>query len=219
MPIPVGTLDRLEKYNSQPFPCQSGPCGCKTAEQCWTNCCCFTAAERFVWAEKNGVTPPSYAQRPASDEKVPDKKPNGSKIGEDTALAISTCCEPRKACSEKQTSETFPNPKTIGPSEPDCCAVTESKYCGSCCQTAKVDKAESNAFSNSTKRRVVLSTFALKCQGKNSAFTLLPWTILTTTQKVVIREHGAGPAHQETKRLPAPIFFKPDTPPPKQVFF
>jgi hypothetical protein len=62
-----------------------------------------------------------------------------------------------------------------------------------------------------------LSMFALKCQGKSSAFTLLPWTILATIQNVVMFEHEFGPAHQATMRDPAPVFFKPDTPPPKQM--
>ena len=217
MPIPIATLDLLDKDSSQPFPCQSCPCGCKTAEQCWTNCSCFTPAERLAWAEKNGVTPPSYAQKPISDEKVTDNKPNGSKVGEDWAQANSTCCEPRKACCEKHASKTVSNPKTIGSSKPDCCAATKSKSCGSCCQTAKADKVESRTMSNSSKRKVVLSMFALKCQGKSSAFTLLPWTILATTQKVVMFEHEFGPAHQAIPRDPAPVFFKPDTPPPKQM--
>lgn len=217
MPIPIATLDLLDKDSSQPFPCQSCPCGCKTAEQCWTNCSCFTPAERLAWAEKNGVTPPTYAQKPLSDEKVTDNKPNGSKVGEDWAQANSTCCEPRKACCEKHASKTVSNPKTIGSSKPDCCAATKSKSCGSCCQTAKADKVESRTMSNSSKRKVVLSMFALKCQGKSSAFTLLPWTILATIQKVVMFEHEFGPAHQAIPRDPAPVFFKPDTPPPKQM--
>ena len=217
IPIPIATFDLLDKDSSQPFPCQKCPCGCKTAEQCWTNCCCFTPAERFAWAEKNGVTPPSYAQRPARDEKVLDKKQNAPKVGEGPALAKSTCCEPRKACCEKHVNKKVLNPKTIGPTKSDCCASTESKSCGSWCQAAKVDKAESKTFSNSTKRKVVLSMFALKCQGKSSAFTLLPWTILTKTHEVEFATHECGPAHLLPTRNPAMVFYKPDTPPPKQM--
>jgi hypothetical protein len=217
MPIPVSTLDILDKDNSQPFPCQSCPCGCKTAEQCWTNCCCFTPAERLAWAEKNGVTPPSYAQRPTNDENASDKKSISSKVCEETARAKSTCYEPRKACCEKHASNTISNPKKIGASKPDCCAATESKSSSSCCKAAKADNVESKTLSNSTKRKVVLSMFALKCQGKSSAFTLLPWTILATMQKVVMFEYEFGPAYHGTTLEPAPVFLKPDTPPPKQM--
>lgn len=217
MPIPVATLDFLDKDSSQAFPCQSCPCGCKTAEQCWTSCCCFTPAERLAWAQKNGVTPPSYAQRPASVEMDTDKKPIGSKVGEGTAVARSTCNAPRRACCEKHSSKTVPNPKTIVPSKQDCCAATETKSCGSSCQTAKTGNGDSKSVSNNTKRKFVLSMFALKCQGKSSTFTLLPWTILATIQKVVMFEHDFVPSHQATIRDPAPVFLKPDTPPPKQM--
>lgn len=193
MPIPVATLDRLDKENAQPFVCQNSPCGCKTAEQCWTNCCCFTPAKRLAWAEKNGITPPSYAQRPTSDDTASDRKSIGSNVGEDAAEAKSNCGEPRKACCEKLTTKTLSS------------------------QTAKADRVESKALSSTAKRKVVLSMFVLKCQGKSSAFTLLPWTILASIEKVVMFEHEFGPAHQTTIEDPSPVFLKPDTPPPKQM--
>lgn len=43
---------------SEPFPCQSHSCGCVSAEQCWTACCCFTPRQRLAWAIRHGVTPP-----------------------------------------------------------------------------------------------------------------------------------------------------------------
>jgi hypothetical protein len=47
---------------SEPFPCQSHSCGCATAHQCWTSCCCYTPHQRLVWAVRNGVEPPSSAR-------------------------------------------------------------------------------------------------------------------------------------------------------------
>jgi hypothetical protein len=61
----------------------------------------------------------------------------------------------------------------------------------------------------------VLSMFALKCQGKSSAFTLLPWTILASIQNVVLYEHEYGSAHPIVAMAPASVYSKPDTPPPK----
>jgi hypothetical protein len=61
----------------------------------------------------------------------------------------------------------------------------------------------------------VLSMFALKCQGKSSAFTLLPWTILTNIQDVVMYEHEFGPEHPVLAMAPASVYSRPDTPPPK----
>jgi hypothetical protein len=33
------------------------PCGCATAEQCFSNCCCNTPAELLAWAKANRVEP------------------------------------------------------------------------------------------------------------------------------------------------------------------
>lgn len=43
------------KDRSRPFPCMDKPCGCATAEQCFTSCCCHTPAETLAWARTRGV--------------------------------------------------------------------------------------------------------------------------------------------------------------------
>jgi hypothetical protein len=45
------------KDRSRPFPCMDKPCGCATAEQCFSNCCCNTPAELMAWAKANRVDP------------------------------------------------------------------------------------------------------------------------------------------------------------------
>jgi hypothetical protein len=62
IPLPAA----IYKDTSQAFPCQNHPCGCQTAEQCWTNCCCFTPEERWAWARAHHVEPPAYAEKPAA---------------------------------------------------------------------------------------------------------------------------------------------------------
>jgi hypothetical protein len=68
LPLPLGgmqpasptsaTAKRLAgKDRSQPFPCMDKPCGCATAEQCFSNCCCNTPAELLAWAKANRVEP------------------------------------------------------------------------------------------------------------------------------------------------------------------
>lgn len=44
------------------FPCQSSLCGCKTARQCWTYCCCTTRAQRIEWARRHNVPLPPYLE-------------------------------------------------------------------------------------------------------------------------------------------------------------
>jgi len=61
-----------DKDRSRPFPCQNRPCGCRSAEECWRHCCCFSAEERLAWAAAHDVEPPEYAERPkASSEHSP----------------------------------------------------------------------------------------------------------------------------------------------------
>lgn len=50
------------------FPCQDCVCGCPDAETCWRDCCCFTNAQKVVWAEKNGVKVPIFVVAAARRE-------------------------------------------------------------------------------------------------------------------------------------------------------
>jgi hypothetical protein len=45
------------KDRSRPFPCMDKACGCDTAEQCFSNCCCNTPAETLAWAKARDVEP------------------------------------------------------------------------------------------------------------------------------------------------------------------
>jgi len=63
--LPVPAL--AHKNVDIPFPCQDNPCGCQSAEQCWTSCCCYSVEEHWSWARTHGVEPPAYAVRPADD--------------------------------------------------------------------------------------------------------------------------------------------------------
>jgi hypothetical protein len=63
IPLPVF----VHKASSLPFPCQDHPCGCQTAEQCWSHCCCFTPEERWAWAKAHDVEPPAYAEKPSEE--------------------------------------------------------------------------------------------------------------------------------------------------------
>src|SRR4051794_16978264 len=60
VPLPASA----RKEPGVPFPCQDHPCGCRTAEQCWAACCCFTPEQRIAWAQAHHVQPPPYAEKP-----------------------------------------------------------------------------------------------------------------------------------------------------------
>ena len=60
-----------KKHGSHPFPCQEHECGCTSAEECWTHCCCFTPEEHLTWAKEHAVEPPAYAVLPGVAESEP----------------------------------------------------------------------------------------------------------------------------------------------------
>lgn len=45
------------KDRSRNFPCRDKACGCGSAEQCFSSCCCNTPAELAAWAGTNRVGP------------------------------------------------------------------------------------------------------------------------------------------------------------------
>ncbi len=49
------------------YPCESCACGCASAHECWTACCCHSPAERLAWAIRNSVTPPPDVRFSDSD--------------------------------------------------------------------------------------------------------------------------------------------------------
>lgn len=67
-PIPLAPSTSAKKDTSRPFPCQNRPCGCRSAEQCWKQCCCFTNAQKIAWATANRVTAPDYVHVAAAQE-------------------------------------------------------------------------------------------------------------------------------------------------------
>jgi hypothetical protein len=86
VPLPVF----VHKNSSQPFPCQDHLCGCQTAEQCWSHCCCFTPEERWAWARAHNVEPPAYAEKPA--DKPAAQGWNTVKLRDRDTTAKSCCC-------------------------------------------------------------------------------------------------------------------------------
>lgn len=69
-PLPTG-VSLSGRATSVPsrYPCQDRGCGCRSAEQCWQRCCCFSSVEKVAWAEKRGVTPPDFVIEDALEER------------------------------------------------------------------------------------------------------------------------------------------------------
>jgi hypothetical protein len=102
----IGTLGiplpgTVKKQSSEPFPCMNCPCGCKTAEKCWRDCCCHTLTEKLAWARDNGVTPPAYVLA-AAKVAIEKKEPNCC-LKKTATLCCSTCTEP-ECCAKPKCS-------------------------------------------------------------------------------------------------------------------
>ena len=63
----------------RPYPCQGHQCGCRSAEECWSHCCCFTPSQRLAWAAANRVDPPAELNDAllAEDDADPSGPPGG----------------------------------------------------------------------------------------------------------------------------------------------
>lgn len=106
-PADANATEKLaDKDRSQPFPCMDKPCGCGTAEQCFTNCCCHTLAERLAWAKARGLEPAvlaALARRVAVVAVAAAEPPVGSCCSA-TPKIPSRCDLPPACCQEEDTS-------------------------------------------------------------------------------------------------------------------
>ena len=112
LPLPMGAASpaasnspaakRLAvKDRSQPFPCMDNPCGCATAEQCFSNCCCNTPAELLAWAKANRIDPAVIV---ALKRRAAAPAPEASCCS--TAAKPACCAEAAKAsCCESSAPE------------------------------------------------------------------------------------------------------------------
>lgn len=89
---PDSDVSPASKDCSAPFPCQDRRCGCRSAQQCWKQCCCFTNAQKLAWAKANGVNAPAFVAVAAKRE---------ASAGPANCKAKNLCCQtgaaPRRA--------------------------------------------------------------------------------------------------------------------------
>jgi len=58
IPSPRSLLNWFGLSPIERYPCEDCGCGCVSAHECWTHCCCHSEHQRLVWAIQNGVLPP-----------------------------------------------------------------------------------------------------------------------------------------------------------------
>ncbi len=112
VPLPVVPPASAAASGDEPFPCQGSRCGCRSAKQCWTACCCRKPSERKRWAEEGHIQPPAYAI--LQDAGAP------AQTAAPAAPAVRRCCAVVATCSA---------PPTPAPVE-SCCATADSAAVG-----------------------------------------------------------------------------------------
>jgi hypothetical protein len=118
VPLPApGTARAGETY-----PCQHGRCGCITASQCWSSCCCHTPRERLAWAQRHGVVPPIDLLALA------EKTPRGPAVAQGVDCCTSTD-NPREAAGGCHESK--PASRTIVAIEALRCRGASTYWVGS----------------------------------------------------------------------------------------
>jgi len=109
LPMPVSLVSKSSpgKDVSEPFPCQNRPCGCRSAEQCWKKCCCFSNAEKVAWAKTNRVKLPGYVVVAAKKE-VSGKKNSCALCAKENKKSSKTTCEESKVSVSSEPQKVTP---------------------------------------------------------------------------------------------------------------
>lgn len=185
LPIPIPQIPENDGESSEPFPCQHHHCGCRTAEQCWKKCCCFTNAQKVAWAKSHHAQAPDFVIAAARTETASHSCSGGSCCRKATADA--------KVAASTQQLGTSASPRAgAGP------AVQ---------QEAQRPKRLGAAY--------VLGFRAQECQGQVWGWSVLPWSILppppqllTTSQLPTSWPLPASDRKPESRR-------EPPVPPPR----
>jgi len=190
LPIPVANSQSY--LSGIPFPCRGGKCGCSSATQCWTSCCCLSPSARKAWAKKRGITPPRFA---ILDETIsPSDKRDSSRSNSKSA----SCCS--DVAVKKQ----------------------ESEEQASCCSGKSASKNEATSdlktcCRSEAETQAVLVMLAVKCRGTSNSFTMLPWFNFSLAHARSVRleadESLLPPADERANSLISDL----RTPPPRSA--
>ena len=196
LPMAAPPASNSPKDLSTPFPCQDRPCGCRSAEQCWKSCCCFSNVEKVAWATQNGVQLPESVTVEAARETG-----NKSRVAD-------RCCDKLVAVSASAAPADKTRPRaSAGESDSVCDA---NSTCAKCCSETKANSSEERSANRSgckhclsvssrvsvsprvsvsqrnvarskrpiSKQAYAIGLFVQKCQGLDLTLNVLPWAVL-----------------------------------------
>jgi hypothetical protein len=203
LPFPLGILGQngqSQKDSSERFPCQNRPCGCRSADQCWKKCCCFTNTQKVAWAKANCVAIPDYVIVAANSEKCSqdEKQPNSK-----------TCCSSKRRSSAKSKMATCSDPPV---SLAECCSgkVADAPTSDDPRNEVVIESAKSTPNVNPWKW--VLAFKVAECEGVSTCWFCLPATVLPEPPQVLSAEDSQpdfciAPSerlHSSTQKPPLP---------------
>ena len=134
IPSPRVVMGWFGQVAGERYPCENCGCGCASATECWTHCCCHSEHERLVWAIENGVMPPPVVE--FSDEQW-------IAAANDVKAGSAHCV----MCVERIKGELRRGVATRPAHDPACeCAGTCDGHCGkACCETKTAGKSAGGA--------------------------------------------------------------------------
>ena len=196
LPFPIAPVTQIDpgKDTSQPFPCQNRPCGCRSAEQCWKKCCCFTNSQKVAWAKMNGVELPDYVLAAAKKETVTTKKP----------CALCSKDDARNTEQKCETNVTSRTGKRLS-------SASAAPTSDSSAPVSRVTSARSRTS------KWVHSVYSAECQGQPAFSLCFPASIIPAhVMPVTISVEMTEFVHSVSERLHL-TSMRPPLPPPKLV--
>jgi hypothetical protein len=165
------------------FACENCGCGCASAHECWTACCCHTPVERLAWALRNGVLPPADVRFADADW-----------------IAAANCVKPGSAtcgaCVVRLKARLASGVALVGPGGAEAPA-------GACCATARAcapsdECRDGGSCRSGAARGPVLG--ALGCKGQSPMVLVAPILAAADPISFVLARSG----------VPCPLGVVPD---------
>ncbi len=199
LPLPAVPGSGGKKDLSRPFPCQHRVCGCRSADQCWKSCCCFTNAQKVAWAEAHRVEPPPFVVVAAGQEAAERVTQNRTPKRREKRAHCET-----STCATATDSSDCAN-----------CERTASEHIPPAMNTACQKPAHKPATRRPTGSGVVLISAALSCQGVHWHWSAITWSHTPTVVVVAQLDPSAGPIVPHSDPLLGLSARRPPVPPPR----
>ncbi len=204
--IPVPVALPVTKDTSEPFPCQDRPCGCRTADQCRKQCCCFTKEQKIAWAKKRGV-PTNCVVNESSSQLATDRPEQN--------LADSSCHSKSSVSLREQLVSASTKKRASSGCETSSSCCKSGNRCEREAASAKSVRSVVEKPTETKARKFVIGLAAEKCRGGATDWNSLPWSVppaLFVSWKPVIAVSPVSPVRIE---IWTAICERPPVPPPR----